>query len=139
MASLRNVEDDEPDPEYNAELFTNISVDECLANAPQDENAECRRIRRLKNAKRAKRRRNTKNHARVLYCLHVCLWSNHVTGSPQPQQHDPDKQGTTGSSIVATSMQLSILENDIPLEHIDDPMLVDERMKEFNDSFQDLF
>jgi hypothetical protein len=62
-----------------------------------------------------------------------------VTGSPQPQQHDPDKQGTTGSSIVATSMQLSILENDIPLEHIDDPMLVDERMKEFNDSFQDLF
>jgi hypothetical protein len=62
-----------------------------------------------------------------------------VTGSPQPQQHDPDEQGATGSTTVVAMMQPSIWESGIPLKLIDDPMLVDERMKEFNDSFWDLF
>jgi hypothetical protein len=60
-----------------------------------------------------------------------------VTGSLQ--QHEPDEQGTASSSTVVASMQPSIWESGIPLELIDDPMLVDERMKEFSDSFQDLF
>jgi hypothetical protein len=62
-----------------------------------------------------------------------------MTGSPQPQQHDPIEQGVAGSSTVVTPMPPSILESGIPLELIDDPMMVDERIKEFNDSFLDLF
>jgi hypothetical protein len=64
MASLRNADDDEPGPEYDAELLTDVSADERMADGLQDENEEHRRIRRLKNAKRAQRRRNTENHAR---------------------------------------------------------------------------
>jgi hypothetical protein len=62
-----------------------------------------------------------------------------MIGSSQPQQHDPDEQGAAGISTVGAPMQPSIWESSIPLELIDDPMMVDERMKEFNDSFRDLF
>ncbi|RLM58362.1 inactive tetrahydrocannabinolic acid synthase-like [Panicum miliaceum] len=61
MASLRNTQDDEPGPAYDAELLADISVDERTADAPQVENEELIRIRQLKNAKRAKCRRNTEN------------------------------------------------------------------------------
>jgi hypothetical protein len=44
MASLRNVEDDNPGPEYDAELLTDVSANERTANAPQDENEEHKRI-----------------------------------------------------------------------------------------------
>jgi hypothetical protein len=44
----------------------------------------------------------------------------------------------SGSTVVAPT-QPSIFESGIPLELIDDPMLIIERMKEFNDSLQDLF
>jgi hypothetical protein len=63
MASLHNVDDDEPGPEYDAELLTDVSADECTADAPHDENEEYRRIRRLKNAKHAKHRQNMENRA----------------------------------------------------------------------------
>jgi hypothetical protein len=66
MASLRNADDDVPDPEYGDELLTDVSADERTGDASQDENEEHRRIRRLKNAKRAQRRRNTENRARNL-------------------------------------------------------------------------
>jgi hypothetical protein len=62
-----------------------------------------------------------------------------MTGSPQPQQHDPVKQGTTSSSIVVAPTSPSIFGSGIPLELIDDAMLVNEQMKELNDSFWDLF
>jgi hypothetical protein len=61
-----------------------------------------------------------------------------VTGSLQPQQHDPINQGAASSSTVVALTQPSIFESGIPLD-IDDPMLVNERMKEFNDSFWDFF
>jgi hypothetical protein len=34
MASLRNMEDDEPGPEYDAELLMNVLADERTADAP---------------------------------------------------------------------------------------------------------
>jgi hypothetical protein len=34
MASLHNTEDDELGPEYDAELLTDVSADECTADAP---------------------------------------------------------------------------------------------------------
>jgi hypothetical protein len=40
MASLRNEDDDEPGPEYDAELLADISTDERTADATQDENEE---------------------------------------------------------------------------------------------------
>jgi hypothetical protein len=58
MASLRNADDDEPGPEYDAELLEDVFANERMVDAPQDENKEHRRIRRLKNAKRAQRRWN---------------------------------------------------------------------------------
>jgi hypothetical protein len=58
VASLRNADDDESGPEYNEELLADVSADERMADAPQDENEEHKRIRRLKNTKRAQRRRN---------------------------------------------------------------------------------
>jgi hypothetical protein len=64
MASLHNVDDDEPGLEYDAELLMDVSADERKVDTPQDENEEHRRIRRLKNAKRAQRRWNTENRAR---------------------------------------------------------------------------
>jgi hypothetical protein len=64
MPSLRNTGDNEPGPEYDAEVLTDVSTDEHTVDAPQDENEVYRRIRRLKNAKRAKCRWNTENHAR---------------------------------------------------------------------------
>jgi hypothetical protein len=64
MAFLRNTDNDEPGPEYDAELLTDVSADERTADAPQDENEEYRRIRWLKNAKRTERRRNAENRAR---------------------------------------------------------------------------
>jgi hypothetical protein len=63
MASLRNMEEDELDPQYDNEQLTDISADEPTADAPQDEDEEHRRIRRAKNAKRAQRRRNAQNCA----------------------------------------------------------------------------
>jgi hypothetical protein len=62
-----------------------------------------------------------------------------MRGSPQPQQHDPVDQGAASSSTVVAPMQPSIFESGILLELIDDPMLINEQMKEFNDSFRDLF
>jgi hypothetical protein len=53
-----------PGPEYDNELLADVSADETMADAPQDENKEHRRIRRLKNAKHAQRRQNVENHAR---------------------------------------------------------------------------
>jgi hypothetical protein len=44
MASLRNADDDEPGPEYDAELLADVSADERTADAPQVENEEYRRI-----------------------------------------------------------------------------------------------
>jgi hypothetical protein len=68
MASLRNVDDDEPGPKYDEELLTDRSDDERTADASQDENEEHKRIQRLKNAKRAQRRCNGENCARnVIY------------------------------------------------------------------------
>jgi hypothetical protein len=64
MASLRNADDDELGPEYDAELLADVSTDKCTADAPQGENKEYRRIQRWKNVKRAKCRQNTENHAR---------------------------------------------------------------------------
>jgi hypothetical protein len=63
MASLCNVDDDEPGLEYNDELLVDVSANEPTADASQDENEGHRRIRRLKNAKRAQRRQNTENRA----------------------------------------------------------------------------
>jgi hypothetical protein len=64
MASLRNSEDDELGPKNDAELLTDISADECMEDAPKDENEEHRRILLLKNAKHAKRRWNVENRTR---------------------------------------------------------------------------
>jgi hypothetical protein len=64
MASLRNTDDDEPGPECDGELLEDVSADERMAEAPQDENQEHRRIQWLKNAKRAQCRWNVENHGR---------------------------------------------------------------------------
>jgi hypothetical protein len=44
MASLRNADDDEPGPEYDAVVLEDVSADERTVNAPQDENEEFIRI-----------------------------------------------------------------------------------------------
>jgi hypothetical protein len=49
MASVNDEE--EPGNQYDNELLTDISVDENMADAPQDEDEERRRARRAKNAK----------------------------------------------------------------------------------------
>jgi hypothetical protein len=49
--------------------------------------------------------------------------------------HDPIEQGVASSSIVVAPTRPSIFESGILLELIDDLMLVNERMEEFNDSF----
>jgi hypothetical protein len=64
MASLGNADDDELGPEHDAKLLADVSADERMADAPQDENEEHKRIRQLKNAKRVQRRRNAENHGR---------------------------------------------------------------------------
>ncbi|RLM62141.1 GAG-POL precursor [Panicum miliaceum] len=64
MASLRNAEDDELDPQYDNEQLEDVLADEPTADAPQDEDEEHRWIRRVRNAKRAQRRCNTQNRAR---------------------------------------------------------------------------
>jgi hypothetical protein len=66
MASLRNEEDDEMGPEYDSEQLADVSAHEYIANAPQDENEEHRRIRQVKNAKCVQRKRNMENRARGL-------------------------------------------------------------------------
>jgi signal transduction histidine kinase len=66
IASLRNAEDNELDPQYDNEQLVDVLADEATANAPQDEEEEHRRIRRAKNTKRAQSRRNAQNHAREL-------------------------------------------------------------------------
>jgi hypothetical protein len=65
MASLRNMEDDELDPQFENEQLTDVSANKPTTDAPQDEDEEHRRIRRAKNAKRAQRRRNAQNRALV--------------------------------------------------------------------------
>jgi hypothetical protein len=60
-ASLCSADDDEPGPEYDAELLVDVSSNERTVDTPQDENEEYRRIWWLKNAKRAKRRQNKEN------------------------------------------------------------------------------
>jgi hypothetical protein len=47
VASLHNVDDDELGPEYDDEQLTDVSADEPMADTPQDENEEHRRIRRV--------------------------------------------------------------------------------------------
>jgi hypothetical protein len=65
MASLREHDDnDEPGRDYDDELLADVSADKRMADAPQDEDEEHRRIRRIKNAKRAKSRRNAEARAR---------------------------------------------------------------------------
>jgi hypothetical protein len=64
MASLHHVDDDEPGPEYDDELLADVSTNERMVNAPQDENEEHRRSQRLKNTKHAQRRQNVENRAR---------------------------------------------------------------------------
>jgi hypothetical protein len=64
MASLHNVEDDELDPQYDNEQLADVSANEPIEDAPQDEDEEHRRIRRVKNAKCAQRRHNAQNRAR---------------------------------------------------------------------------
>jgi hypothetical protein len=49
-----------------------------------------------------------------------------MTGSPLLQQHNPVEQGAASSSIVVAPMRSSIFESDIPLELIDDLMLINE-------------
>jgi hypothetical protein len=61
-----------------------------------------------------------------------------VAGSPQ-QQHASDEQGAVGDSMGGAVMQPSSWESDIPQELIHDPMLISERMQEFQDSFKDLY
>jgi hypothetical protein len=58
MASLCNTEEDELGTKYDNEQLTDVSANELIADAPQDEDEEHRRIRRAKNAKRAQGRRN---------------------------------------------------------------------------------
>jgi hypothetical protein len=60
------MEHDELGPEYNNEQLADVSADEPIADAPQDEIEEHRRTRWVKNAlaKRAQRRRSAENHAR---------------------------------------------------------------------------
>jgi len=64
MASIHDTDDDEPGIEFNNELLDEILGDENTAEAPQDKDAEHRRIRRSKNAKRAKRMHNVELRAR---------------------------------------------------------------------------
>jgi hypothetical protein len=49
MASIRNADDDEPGPEYDAELLTDVSADECTADTSQDQKEEYRRNRLWQN------------------------------------------------------------------------------------------
>jgi hypothetical protein len=55
MASLRNMKDEELDPQYDNKQLADISANEPTADAPQDEDEEHRRIRQVKNSKRAQR------------------------------------------------------------------------------------
>jgi hypothetical protein len=66
MASLCNTEEDELNPQYDSEQLVDVSADKPIADAPQDEDEEHRRIRRAKNAKCTQHRRNAQNCARVL-------------------------------------------------------------------------
>jgi hypothetical protein len=67
MASVRNVEKDELDPQYHNEQLVDVSADEPTANSPQDEDEEHRMIRagierqaRSTQAQRAESRPRTK-------------------------------------------------------------------------------
>jgi hypothetical protein len=55
MVSLRKAEDNELDPYYDNEQLTDVSADEPIADAPQDEDEEHRRIWQVKNTKHAQR------------------------------------------------------------------------------------
>jgi hypothetical protein len=47
IASLRNADDDEQGPKYDDDQLAEVSADEPIADAPQDENEEHRRIWRV--------------------------------------------------------------------------------------------
>ncbi|RLN31041.1 hypothetical protein C2845_PM05G20100 [Panicum miliaceum] len=64
MASIREVNDDEPGIEFDTELENDISCDENTADAPQDEDEEQKRRHHLRNSKRNKRRRNAQERTR---------------------------------------------------------------------------
>ena len=64
MASIRDIDNDEPGAEYENELLDEISADEGMVQAPADEEKVQRRICKLKNARRANRRRNTQARTR---------------------------------------------------------------------------
>jgi hypothetical protein len=66
MASLRNAKEDELHPQYDNEQLADVSAYEPMADAPQDEDEEHRRIQRAKNAKHAQCRRNVQNRALIL-------------------------------------------------------------------------
>ncbi|RLN07766.1 hypothetical protein C2845_PM11G04410 [Panicum miliaceum] len=63
MATMRDIDDDEPGFEFDNELENDISGDENTADAPQDEDEEQKRRRRLRNSRGNKRRRNAQERA----------------------------------------------------------------------------
>jgi hypothetical protein len=64
MASIREIENNEPGSEYENELLDEISADEGMVQAPADEDKEQQRIYKLKNARRANCRRNAQARTR---------------------------------------------------------------------------
>lgn len=50
---MATIEDEEPKDQYTNELLMDIFTDEEIANAPQDEDKEHKRVWRAKNARRA--------------------------------------------------------------------------------------
>jgi hypothetical protein len=62
MATI--MDNEEPGSQYDNELLTDVSANELIADAPQDEDEECRRVRRVKNTKRTRRRRNAEARTR---------------------------------------------------------------------------
>ncbi|RLN12210.1 hypothetical protein C2845_PM09G10430 [Panicum miliaceum] len=64
MASIRDVNNDEPGIEFDNELENDISGDENTADTPQDEDEEKKRRHYLRNSRQNKRRRNAQERAR---------------------------------------------------------------------------
>jgi hypothetical protein len=110
MASLHISKEDEPGPEYDAELLAAISIDERMMDAPQDENKERRRIWQLKNAKCAKRRWKTENRARnPLYHRNL----SNAFGAAKEREPHPDQchcRGSAPSITIAAKPQVQRLQ-----------------------------
>jgi hypothetical protein len=97
MASLRNAEDDELDPQYDNEQLADVSADEPTTDAPQDEDEDHQRIRRVKNSKHF-----CSNHgSRVLYAD----WCHHRSNTPSsttPTQFSDEKAAVSAARARAT-------------------------------------